>query len=65
MKPEFTDGDRVNPLWAKFMDHFQHRLETLRVDNDRDYDEKKTAEIRGRIAEHKALLGLDKPPVLD
>lgn len=62
----FSKADRMNPLWPKVMDYFEHRLDELRVINDRDQDERKTSEIRGRIAEVKATLALNNDePALD
>lgn len=62
----FSESDKMNPLWQKFMDHFESRLNELRVLNDRETSEVKTAETRGRIAEMKAWIGKGKPvPVID
>jgi hypothetical protein len=42
--------------------HYERRLQSLRIKNDSmTLGAKKTAEMRGRIAEIQALLNLDKP----
>ncbi len=57
---DFTTADRHSALWAKFEGHFTRRIDALRAQNDRDLNGRKTAEIRGRIAENRALLDLFK-----
>ncbi len=57
---DFTTADRHSALWAKFEQHFARRIESLRVQNDRDMNGRKTAEIRGRIAENRAILDMFK-----
>jgi hypothetical protein len=50
------------PLWIALRQHYERRLHSLRSQNDSmTLDPIKTAELRGRIAEVKALLNLDKP----
>jgi len=60
---ELTYHDKANPLWVRLEKHFTERLELLRAKNDANLDERTTAELRGRIAEIKAilLLAIDKP----
>ena len=42
--------------------HYERRLHTLRAQNDSmTLDPIKTAELRGRIAEVRAILNLDRP----
>lgn len=60
-EPVLTDGDSFNPLWLKLKAHFEARLEVLRSQNDGNLDPEATAKMRGRIAEVKYFIGLDKP----
>ncbi len=57
-----TEQERGSALWAKIKKHYEARLQELREENDSDKDDIKTAKQRGRIAEVKLVLGLDKPP---
>ena len=61
-EPKFkpTKQERMSPLWGALMKHLETRLATLRNQNDGDLDQVATANHRGRIAEIKALLSLDK-----
>ena len=61
-EPKFkpTKQERMSPLWGALVKHLETRLTTLRTENDRDLDVTGTASHRGRIAEIKALLSLDK-----
>jgi hypothetical protein len=57
-----TPLEANTPLWLAMRAHYERRLHKLRTENDTmTYDATKTAELRGRIAEVKALLNLDKP----
>ncbi len=60
---ELTAEDRGSALWRKLVEHYTERLESLRVRNDGDLDDVRTARVRGRIAECKELLALsaDEP----
>lgn len=50
------------PLWFSMRAHYEARLNSLRIQNDTlAFDAIRTAEIRGRIAEVRALLNIDKP----
>lgn len=62
MDPFITEIESNSALWLKIKAHYEARLQTLREQNDADRDPDKTAKLRGRIAEVKALLGLDAPP---
>jgi hypothetical protein len=54
------------PLWFTIRSHYEGRLAALRSQNDSmALDPAKTAELRGRIAEIKGLLHLDRPDRLD
>lgn len=57
---DFKVQDTLNPLWLKLKPHLEQRLAYLRTQNDGDADATKTANLRGRIAEVKAMLQLDK-----
>lgn len=56
MSLELTPADRNSALWQKIHIHLTDRLESLRRQNDNDLDERKTARVRGRIAEAKLML---------
>lgn len=48
-------------LWLKLRKHFEARLALLREQNDHSKPADQTERIRGRIAEVKLFLALDKP----
>lgn len=52
--------ERETALWAKIRAHYEERLLTLRMQNDGDKSQDETAKIRGRIAEVRLLLNMDK-----
>jgi hypothetical protein len=52
--------DKRSPLWGRLMARCERRLADLRIQNEGDKSEVETATLRGRIAEVKALLALDK-----
>lgn len=55
-------NDTAQPLWAKLRTHYEAKLAQLRAQNDDPgKDPIKTAALRGRIAEVKALLALASP----
>ena len=56
-----AEHERHTQLWRDLMRHVEDRIAELRQRNDADQDERATAALRGRIAELKALLALDKP----
>jgi hypothetical protein len=56
-----VEHERQTQLWRGLMRHVEERITELRQRNDADQDERATANLRGRIAELKALLALDKP----
>lgn len=62
MKETFklTEHERLNPVWPKLMKYFEARLQSLRERNDANSDPQVTAMLRGRIAELKAVMNLDK-----
>ena len=57
-------GDEHSAVWMRVKAHLQARLQTLRLQNDGIMDETKRNVHVGRIAECKALLGLEQgePP---
>jgi hypothetical protein len=55
-----TNEERRSPLWRKLSDHWKERLEVLHAQNEGDRSEQSTANIRGRIAECKSMLSLEK-----
>ena len=56
---ELTHSERQSAPWRKLMERFTTRLDALRIMNDGPKDATETAEIRGRIAEIKALMSMD------
>jgi len=58
--------DRQSAVWLRLKEHYEARLTLLRSSNDGQLTAEQTAKIRGRIAEVKALLSLEKDtPVLN
>lgn len=60
MKLHLTTEERHSPVWARLREMLEARLAAHRVANDADLSPEKTADLRGRIAELKVLLALDK-----
>lgn len=61
-----TPGERNSVIWQRLMQHFITRREELRAKLEGDLDSTKTAEMRGRLAELRALITLDKDvPVIE
>lgn len=54
--------ERTSPLWIGLERHMQRELEELRARNDAHLPPERTADIRGRIAQLKALLALADEP---
>ena len=61
-EPVLTPQDRQSSPWLKVKQHLEARLAKLRAENDGDLPIEKTAKLRGRIAEVKALMALDADP---
>ena len=59
-KIEINEVDKLTSLWQKLNTHFDQRLATLRLQNDKPQSEDQTAAIRGRIAEIKSFYELTK-----
>ena len=57
-----SEQDKNNPLWGALMAYFENRLQALRTKNDGALSEADTANIRGRIAEIKAMMNLENQP---
>lgn len=65
-RAELTEGDLVSPTWGKIKRHLDSRLKVLREQLEQDVDERKSAKIRGQIAEVKLFIGLaDDRPTID
>lgn len=60
MKP-LLESDLTAPTWLRIKDHYEARLDELRVKNDTALSPEQTARLRGRIAEVKLLLALADP----
>lgn len=50
------ESDKISTTWARIERHLKEQLADLRVQNDGQLDETKTAHLRGRIAQIKDLL---------
>jgi hypothetical protein len=57
-----TKEDFLTPTWLRLKEHYEVRLIELRTSNDRTLAIEDTAKLRGRIAEVKNILALDRPP---
>jgi hypothetical protein len=58
-----TPHDKASSAWVRIKQHLEARLVTLRTQNDKTMPEAETENLRGRIAEVKELLALDKDEV--
>jgi hypothetical protein len=54
------DSDIHGETWVRLKKHLKGRIELLRAQNEGDLDDVATAKLRGRIAELRVLLALDK-----
>lgn len=52
--------DRESRQWIRLREYMQGRIAMLRASNDESLPAKKTARLRGQIAELKHLLSLEK-----
>jgi hypothetical protein len=57
---KLTDAEKVSPLWLKIKSHLEERIEIHRASNDKTQEADATEKLRGRIAELKDLLRLEK-----
>lgn len=55
--------ERQSPLWLRFVAYLDERLAQLRAANDGALDALATAELRGRIAQIKAIRALGNEPM--
>lgn len=64
-KPPFflTPDEKDSRVWKRLMAHFDERLGILRMQNDGVKSEVDTALLRGRIAELKRIMDLNKDPI--
>lgn len=58
-----TTEDKRSALWRKLMAHWEQKIEALHAVNEGDRTELETAKLRGRIAELRAALALNKEPI--
>lgn len=56
-----TSSDANSATWERIKKHLEERIERHRRENDKGLSMEDTAKLRGRIAELKYLLDLDKP----
>jgi hypothetical protein len=61
-KFHLTREERASPLWARVREILEERIAKHRLANDSDRPPEETAKLRGRIAELKDLLKLEKDP---
>ena len=55
-----TEADKRSQLWVDLMVHWESKIEGLRLQNEGEKSEIETANLRGRIAELRANLNLNK-----
>ena len=58
-KPVLERFEFQSAVWLKLKKHLEARIDLLRKRNDRHHDERKTAQLRGSLAELKYICGLD------
>jgi hypothetical protein len=62
-EPLLSDAERRSLTWRKIARYIEARTQELRVNNDAlSLDERRTAALRGGIAELKNLLALGEDP---
>ena len=60
---KLTEAEKNSDVWAKIRTHLQEKLAKYREQNDNSVlGDVETARLRGRIAEVKALLDIEKEP---
>lgn len=64
MDPVLELDDRRSAVWLKLKKHLEARLALLRARNDNHVDERKTAHLRGCIADVKYILSLGEGKTL-
>ena len=60
-EPILTEGDLNSGLWQRIKLHMESELLKLRIKNDSQWDELKTAFLRGHIECLKRILALGEP----
>lgn len=55
-----TPGDKQSETWARIKKHLSARREVLRFELEKDRSETDSANLRGRIAEIRLLLDLER-----
>lgn len=55
-----SEHERTSVVWKVVKTHLEEHLEVLRKQNDTSKSVGETEKLRGRIAEVKHMLGLDK-----
>jgi len=56
-----NEAERQSALWIRLKAHLEQQLAIQRERNDNPNDDKQGERIRGRIAQLKDMLALDKP----
>jgi len=59
-----NNEERHSQAWTKAKSYMEKRIALLRSRNDSDLDERKTARLRGSIAELKHLISLGEEIVI-
>ena len=65
MSMNLTSHQRTSDTWMAVTKYCEDRLATLRRQNDGDLDERRTAKVRGRIAEIQQFLRAGEEPTRD
>ena len=55
--------EKRSPLWKKLCAHWETRLESLHSQNEGDKTDIETAKLRGRMAELRLNMALNKEPI--
>lgn len=64
-KPRFTltTEEKLSPLWKKLMAHWEDRLSHIHVQLEGDGPDSTTYKLRGKAAEIRTNLALNKDPI--
>ena len=57
---KLTEAEKISPLWIKIKEHLESRIDKHRASNDKTQSNEETEKLRGRIAELKYLITLEK-----
>ena len=64
--PVLTEADFLSPTWLKLKEYFNNEIGTLDRRNRNNLDAVETANVRGRVAAFKQVLGLaEKKPIIE